>query len=331
MSAVPQQNVQIRRNGSHIGNFPLQSMRSLVSSGMILPTDHYLYEGMNDWQAVGETWAERPQPPAKEPAAAVADPSALKEYIVWYEDRPTGPRKIASHSPLNAAKDFALQSAHGAQEFVVCVRIDQAKDVHKFKRSAGVWSNVETLIMSPLSPNSPRENQSVSSFRANTRVETLLENPPRSLTKAQSWILVPMYITVLVVLVLLASCLVLLSSTMGVGPAFWTIVFVGAIFFGAVAVCLSTWLVDKMMTGANWSRIVFIVGDAMTLINIAGQFVYCLFLAAVFGPIILIGSAFLVLASIPAIVRLCLLCRRETSEWFQRVRLLRDEQLRAAI
>lgn len=164
MSAAPQQNVQIRRNGSHIGNFPLQSMRSLVSSGMILPTDHYLYEGMNDWQAVGETWAERPQPPAKEPAAAVADPSALKEYIVWYEDRPTGPRKIASQSPLNAAKDFALQSAHGAQEFVVCVRIDQAKDVHKFKRSAGVWSNMDSLIMSPLSPNSPHEKQSVSAI-----------------------------------------------------------------------------------------------------------------------------------------------------------------------
>ena len=330
MSAVPQQNVQIRRNGSPIGNFPLQSMRSLVSSGMILPTDHYLYEGMNDWQAVGETWAERPQPPAKEPAAAVADPSALKEYIVWYEDRPTGPRKIASQSPLNAAKDFALQSAHGAQEFVVCVRIDQAKDVHKFKRSAGVWSNMDSLIMSPLSPNSPRENQSVSSFRANTSVEALLENPPRSLTKARSWILVPTYIGVVVAIVLIIL-LGIWSGTMGVGPDFWSLVFFGIILVGTVSVCLITWLVDKMMTGANWSRIVFIVGDAMTLINIAGQFVYGLFLVAVFGPIILIGSAFLVLASIAAIVRLCLLCRRETSEWFQRVRLLRDEQLRAAI
>jgi hypothetical protein len=297
---------------------------------MILPTDHYLYEGMNDWQAVGETWAERPRPPATEPAAAEADSSALKEYIVWYEDRPTGPRKIASQSPLNAAKDFALQSAHGAQEFVVCVRIDQAKDVHKFKRSAGVWNNMDSLIMSSLSPNSPRQNQSVSSFRANTSVETLLENPPRSLTKARSWILVPAYIGSVVAIVLMIL-LGVWSSTMGVGPTFGLSVFVGAIFFGIVLLGLITWLVDKMMSGANWSRIVFIVGDAMTLINTAGQFVYCLFLAAVFGPIILIGSAFLVLASIPAIVVLCLLCRRETSEWFQRVRLLRDEQLRAAI
>ena len=171
MSAAPQQNVQIRRNGSPIGTFELQSMRSLISSGMILPTDHYLYDGMNDWQAVGETWAERPQLPATEPAAAVADSSALKEYIVWYEDRPTGPRKIASQSPLNAAKDFALQSAHGAQEFVVCVRIDQAKDVHKFKRSAGVWSNMEALIMSPLSPNFPRVPGMANSDNENQRMK----------------------------------------------------------------------------------------------------------------------------------------------------------------
>ena len=308
MSIVPQQNVQIRRNGSPIGNFPLQSMRSLVSSGMILPTDHYLYEGMNDWQAVGETWAERPQPPAKEPAAAVADPSALKEYIVWYEDRPTGPRKIASHSPLNAAKDFALQSAHGAQEFVVCVRIDQAKEVHKFKRSAGVWSNMEA----------PFAASSVAIAEAPGTLKDLVARPPATVKRARQ-------VSILWAWLGLSLSLTFAADQMGSLPPLQDSGMALGVVMGIMVVGFSIWLVywisGKLIQGKQWARVV-------TIVSSTGSFIpdswFGSWSSTATGPSAVVATLF---NWGFAVVVIGLLAMPESSDWFRKIRLLKDQEL----
>jgi hypothetical protein len=308
MSIVPQQNVQIRRNGSHIGNFPLQSMRSLVSSGMILPTDHYLYEGMNDWQAVGETWAERPQPPAKEPAAAVADPSALKEYIVWYEDRPTGPRKIASHSPLNAAKDFALQSAHGAQEFVVCVRIDQAKDVHKFKRSAGVWSNM----------GAPFAASSVAIAEAPGTLKDLLARPPATVKRARQVYILWLWLG-------LSLGLTFAADQMGSLPPLQDSGMASVVVMGIMVVGFSIWLVywtsGKLIQGKQWARVVIIVTSAGAFIPDSW---FGSWPPTPTGPSAVVATLF---GWGFAVVVIGLLAMPGSSDWFRKIRLLKDQEL----
>lgn len=307
---------------------------------MILPTDHYIYEGMGDWQAVGETWAERPKQTAEETRDADVPPSALQDYIIWYEDEPTGPCKIASHSPLNAAKDFALRCPHGEQNIVVCARDTQRPDdVHKFQRSEGVWSTLRAPNPSSGGVGSAQKQPIPDSPLAGGTLEALLKNPPGNLKKAKGWILVPMWLGITILWVLLAVIYTMAQAKNG--PLAFA--FYGSDQFVAsvlpfilpgcvIGVILILWLVEKLMDGANWARILFIVGDVLTIIQTLGAFAsFGLILALVSASSFLIGALVAVLISIPSIVRLCLLCSRQTSEWFQRVRLLQDERLRASL
>lgn len=333
MSATPQRNIQIKRNGAVMGGFPLQEMRALISSGMILPTDHYLYEGMKDWQEVGETWAaERLRQPAKEPTDALAETSAVKEYIVWYDDRPAAPWKISSHSALNVAKDFALQCPHDAQDFVVCVRDTRKLDeIQKFKCRTGVWSRSET-------PNSLKEQRDASKSQPSATLDQLLANPPNSVDIARMAILVNLwFVTLLGMFRVMPLFVVDINSTHGAalvqqepivsaGMLFCMAVY-GKFVAGMIVLMTNVFFVGMiylilacLKKGKNWARILFVI---LSLISILGVLMPMNYSNQIAILQLLTGFGC-------SIVVLVQLTRKETAAWCRRVTLLRDEKLCAA-
>jgi hypothetical protein len=158
--------------------------------------------------------------------------------------------------------------------------------------------------------------------------------------RARNWIVVPMWIGVVVGVILtlfiFAGLLGTLDSSNSWGLSqgdkqfVWGLLIIMIVAFPITTmliVLLIFWLVSKMLEGKNWARITFIVFDIVAAVNIPISLVWDLAMFFVAPAYALFFILVTLAASIIIVVRLSLLCRRETSDWFRKIRLLRDQQL----
>lgn len=83
----------------------------------------------------------------------------LINYIVFYENTPNAFFFLASHSPLNAAKDFILQNRAGTSDTAIVVRAEaNPSDTKRFQNIGGSWSE----LRSELPDSDPKTDTSAS-------------------------------------------------------------------------------------------------------------------------------------------------------------------------
>jgi hypothetical protein len=259
---------------------------------------------------------------------SLARSKSLRIYIVYYEERPERPLEVEASTALDAAQLFAAREVNGQADCMVIVRsADLPEDERKFSRKDGHWKPIAVENNHRKAFDNPAHKGAIST--------TSLTDCPLSVKSARLWIIVPMYIALAIVITMSVAGAGILGllyvgfsrSALASGTAN---IFAGlggfyvglALVFLAVTIAVH-WGANRLLEGAEWARIVFIVLLALGLLN---NIPSALFLIGAGGALgFFIGVGLLVINFVPLVK----LSGRESSDWFRRMRLLRDKNLMA--
>ena len=87
-------NVRIARDGVEIGECDWEDLEQLVNEGQVLTTDHFWYEGMDDWRLLDDLIGLEESEP--KPSAPVPD------YVAWDSDETVAPPPILRRPSIAA-------------------------------------------------------------------------------------------------------------------------------------------------------------------------------------------------------------------------------------